>query len=353
MALDAHNVQDDLNHVNIFEAANPPARADARPASLPLGDFQAELGELERRLGRGSEPGVVTEMASELFQAGGKRLRALGALDVGRALAVPAELALLVAELVELTHGATLLHDDVIDEADTRRGRPAARVRWSNTLSVLGGDFLLLRALDRVAELGCVELGGWHRATLRELLGAEVAQHLARRSKDWSVEGYLAIARGKTGALFALACAGPALCAHDPSSSAGLSRFGCELGVAFQIADDLRDLLGLDPGKPSALDLTDGVPSLPIRLAAAADGALRARLEACATTGPAPEAVPELRRAVVSSGGATEAARIAREHLGRSQAALARLAIHDRLGLLRHAGPWLEDELQRCEVASS
>jgi heptaprenyl diphosphate synthase len=352
MALDAQNVQDDLNHVNIVDLPSPPERADVPPGRLPLGDFQAELNELEQRLARGSEPAVVRLMASELFQAGGKRLRALAALDVGRALAVPAELAILVAELVELTHGATLLHDDVIDEADTRRGQPAARVRWSNTLSVLGGDFLLLRALDRVAELGCAELGRWHRTTLRELLGAEVAQHQARRAKDWSVDGYLAIARGKTGALFALACAGPALCAEDRASSAGLSRFGNELGVAFQIADDLRDLLGLDPGKPSALDLTDGVPSLPIRLAAAADGELRARLEASASAGPAAEAVPALRRAVVASGGAAAAVRIAREHLARSRAALASLGIHDRLGLLRHAGPWLEDELQRCEVAS-
>src|SRR5512133_3770364 len=123
--------------MNASDALARLAPQDGRLVGLLFDDHASELRELDRRLGMGRELAPIAAMATELFAAGGKRLRGLAALAVGRAVALPVERALLVAELVELTHGATLLHDDVIDEADTRRGRPAARVRWSNTLSVL------------------------------------------------------------------------------------------------------------------------------------------------------------------------------------------------------------------------
>lgn len=315
-----------------------------------LGDEHlAELGELEQRLGVGTEPEPVQTMASELFAAGGKRLRGLVALAVGKALGLPREQTVRLAELVELTHGATLLHDDVIDEADRRRGRPAARVRWSNSLAVLGGDFVLLRALERVAEVGSPALAEAHRATLRALLGAEVAQHVARTSEDWSVAGYLAIARGKTGALFALACAAPALCGGDSRAAAALERFGSELGVAFQIADDLRDVLGLDSTKPAGLDLADAVPSLPIRLAAEASPAVREQLRRCVNEAVAPPVLELLRRDVVAAGGVAAAARLAHEHLALARQALDELGERAGLELLTQAWLWLDRELARCE----
>jgi heptaprenyl diphosphate synthase/octaprenyl-diphosphate synthase len=338
--------------MNVSEALRQLAPAAAPISPLLFADHAAELAELERRLGQGSEPPPIRAMAAELFEAGGKRLRGLVAIGVARAFDLPAATALSLAELVELTHAATLLHDDVIDDADRRRGRPAARIRWSNTLSVLGGDFLLLRALERVAEIGCPALDRAHRETLRQLLAAEVAQNMARRTQEWSVDGYLDIAQGKTGALFALGCSGPALCAEDRHASAALDRFGRELGVAFQIADDLRDLLGLDPTKPAGLDLGDGVPSLPIRLAAAKDGRLRARLAWRASSAVDPTSLASLRRAVVR-GGAAGALALARAHLGRAEAIHAGLARRDRLGLLSAACAFIDDALRRCEVASS
>lgn len=149
-------------------------------------------------------------MWSDLFASGGKRLRALGCLVVADALEVQNAAALQLAEAVELTHAATLMHDDVIDEADERRGRTAARRRWSNSISILGGDYLLLRALQLVSLTQCDELVQAHFQSLDALLDSEVVQQMAKRSGDLSVEGYLQVAAGKTGSLFGFSLAAPA-----------------------------------------------------------------------------------------------------------------------------------------------
>lgn len=269
-----------MNAMNTTEALLQMAPTDSLLRALLTGAPGGAMGELERRLTRGHGPSPVDVLCRDLFAAGGKRLRALVALYLAGALDVPSESALRIAEAIELTHGATLLHDDVIDEADTRRSRPAARRRFSNTLSVLGGDYLLLRSLDTVESLGVPALTAAHRRAVDALLGAEVAQHLSRHQGDLGTESYLAIAAGKTGALFAFACGAPALLAGDGALSEGLWRWGERFGLAFQVADDLRDLWHADSTKPGGLDLEGGVMSLPLRLAAQADPALAAELRA-------------------------------------------------------------------------
>jgi len=306
----------------------------------------AELRVLEKRLRAERGPAPLDGLCADLFAAGGKRLRGLTTLIVGAAAGVPHEAALALAEAVELTHGATLLHDDVIDEADTRRGRMAARRRWSNTLSVLGGDYLLLRAIDAVGSLGVPALATFHRRTIDRLLGAEVAQHLATRSAEISTDGYLAIAGGKTAALFAFAAAGPAVYAGDEAAAASLTRFGEGLGLAFQIADDLRDLTGTEPGKPGCLDLTDGVLSLPLRLAAQADRGLAHDLRASLGRTLTPADAQALARRVLASDAPAGCLAIAAAHLLDSGEALRVLELPAAATPLGSVHAWLSAELQ-------
>ncbi len=301
------------------------------------------LAELNRRLRAERGPEPVAALCADLFASGGKRLRALAVLIVAAAERVESEVALRLAETVELTHGATLLHDDVIDEADTRRGRAAARRRWSNTLSVLGGDFLLLRSLDTVQALEVPTLTAAHRRALDALLSAEVAQHRAKVTADVPTAGYLDIAAGKTGALFAFACASPAYYCGDDGAAWELERFGLAFGTAFQAADDVRDILTLDPGKPAGLDLEDGVLSLPLRLAAQADPDLRVQLLACVERPPAPAEHQALLQRIRASQAVADALAIGRLEIDGGLRALARVDLE--LTPLSTLGRWLVREL--------
>jgi len=308
--------------------------------------LRPQLDELDGRLRAGGTDELAA-IAGDLFAAGGKRLRALATLVVSRSLQVPNSMAVRLAEIVELTHGATLLHDDVIDEADTRRGRTAARVRWNNTLAILGGDYLLVRALRLTASLDCAALLHAHHRTLDELVAAEVAQHLAKAEFDLSTDGYLAVAEGKTGALFAFAAAAPALLGGDESTAAELDRFGRDVGVAFQIADDLRDLVGSDPTKPAGLDLSDGVLSLPLRLAAQENDGFRRQLHRAIGHGPCEDCVTELAARARAGSAVEGSVARAREFLGRGDLALTRTQTSG-LEPLRALCGWLELELNRA-----
>jgi geranylgeranyl pyrophosphate synthase len=306
---------------------------------------------LERRLRAEEGPQIVRAIGAELYRAGGKRLRALASLSVALALDVADDVAVALAEAVELTHGATLLHDDVIDEAETRRGEVAARRRWSNTLSVLAGDFLLLRAQSLVSGHHVAKLSVAHQSTLHALLSAEVAQHVAKRDLDCTTEGYIAIARGKTGALFGFACAAPAWYRENEAAASALDTFGQELGVAFQIADDLRDVLQTDPTKPTALDLKDGVLSLPLRLAAQQNDSLRQELLAAIDFTPSTEEAARLCHKVAQNGAIHGSFALGLKHLAAGRAAIADLRqarlSPPGLATLDAVGDWLEGELLR------
>ena len=300
-----------------------------------------QLQILEEELAGIGGPQPLDAMVADLFAAGGKRLRALATMTVSRALSVPDDVGRALALAVESTHGASLLHDDVIDEADERRSRPAARKRWCNTLSVLGGDHLLLSGLRTVWSLGCAPLTEAHIETLEVVLEAEVMQHTAREEWDTTTRNYLDIARGKSGALFAHGCASPAIYVGQDALAAGLSTYGMALGVAFQIVDDLRDVLGLDPTKPNGLDLTDGVLSLPLRMAARRDPVV---LEGLRAAGAGRLAAGEVQGilARVRAGEAVErSSRLAHAYLARANAAVAAIGLGEPLTPLAAVCGWL------------
>lgn len=187
-----------------------------------------------------------------------------------------------LAVAVELIHNATLLHDDVIDAAETRRGEASARALYGNPASVLSGDWLLIEALRRVRRDGDPELLDRTLSTIEGMIDAEAIQLARRGLLDGGRSEYFRIIEGKTGALFRLAFAfGARAGGLDRTRERALEEYGAGLGVAFQIVDDLLDING-DPaltGKDLLNDLREGKMTYPLLLALERDPELRPILE--------------------------------------------------------------------------
>jgi len=233
----------------------------------PLGDrVGASMSSVERLLAastRSSDP-FVEEAASHLVRAGGKRFRPLVVLlsaefgDPSAPGVVPA------AVVVELTHLATLYHDDVMDEAPRRRGGPSANARWGNTIAILTGDFLFARASDLLADLG-PEAVRLQAKTFEQLCTGQIQESIGPSDGEDPVQHHLTVLDDKTGSLIATSARfGAMLSGAGPAEIEALTRFGHRIGVAFQLADDLVDILsdGDTSGKTPGTDLREGVPTL-------------------------------------------------------------------------------------------
>jgi geranylgeranyl pyrophosphate synthase len=231
--------------------------------------FLDELeGRLEAVVGRGG--GVVAAIGRDALASGGKRLRpALCFL----ATPPPSEPSLAAAAAVELVHMATLVHDDVLDEAELRRGRASAWAAHGAGAAVAGGDFLFARAFGELAASGDAEGVRILADASVALARGEAMQRRQLRRPETPVEAYLGRCALKTGKLFEAACL---LGSRDER----LGAFGLALGIAFQIADDILDCSGLttETGKMPGTDLRDGIPTLPLILAAREDEVVRAAL---------------------------------------------------------------------------
>ncbi len=221
--------------------------------------FEEALGQLVR-----SEVLFIRLIHQDLVTAGGKRIRPRLAFLASRALGgAPFELELALA--VELLHSATLLHDDLIDEAELRRGKEAAYRRYGNAVSVLSGDFLLSRLLHVIAKTGSLELVEMFAETARVLSEGEVLQFQVAALEDYSLENYERIITAKTAVLMALATEGAAVLKEvNGAVREALKRFGLLYGQAFQMRDDYLDLMGSPEvlGKPVGGDVREGKATL-------------------------------------------------------------------------------------------
>ena len=232
----------------------------------------------------GAEGDLAVRAARHMLSVPGKRLRPLCVVIAarlgGRALD---DDVLAIATAAELVHAATLLHDDVIDEGTERRGEPAARVVYTNSVSILAGDHLLVEALRRVAGTGRPALMTSLLDTVSEMVAAE-ARQLERRGRfapDRRV--YLEVIRGKTAALFRWCLeAGGVLGGLEPQALTALATTGLSLGLAFQLVDDVLDLDGdeAETGKEPFADLREGKLTWPVILACERDPQLLAALRA-------------------------------------------------------------------------
>src|SRR5689334_3267046 len=231
--------------------------------------FGDDLAVVNRKLERLVRAGVspAVEPARHLLEAGGKRVRPLLVILSSACFGRPSSSSRDVAVAAELVHLATLLHDDVIDDGQDRRGRPTSRRIWGNAVSVLAGDLLLTHALEQTAHAapGPVLLDLF--ATLRRLVDGEVVQLRGRRRFDPSEEVYFQIVRDKTSSLFGWACrAGATVGGASPQQAAALGEFGARVGVAFQLVDDVLDYVGESAATGKALlgDLSEGKLTLPL-----------------------------------------------------------------------------------------
>jgi octaprenyl-diphosphate synthase len=245
----------------------------------------------------------------------------------------PLDEAIKLACAGELVHLATLLHDDVIDEGTLRRGVAAPRVVWSNSASVLGGDYALTRALDLVGSVRPREPLSEAIETLRLLVEGEMLQLQHRRSPDPSESAYLDVARRKTASLFRWCCRAGIHLRPDPDALRAMTTFGESLGLCFQVVDDILDMEA-DPavsGKRLWLDLAGGKATLPVLLAMQRSEEVRALWQELVTlqaSGAADEPLAaKLTARIVSAtreAGGIDAARLRARELGeRASSALA------------------------------
>lgn len=263
-------------------------------------------------------PADVRAAAMHLLSAGGKRVRPLLLALSARACQAPGAAALDRDQLVslmaaaELTHAATLLHDDVLDNSEMRRGQDAARVRWGNSVSVLAGDFLLTRALEEIEQSGLPGAMPALLGTIRKMIEGEALQLSLRGRSDAGLDTYYEVVEGKTASLFAFCGLAGALSAGARELTGALSGYARHLGYTFQIIDDVLDIDGEERalGKSVMADLREGKLTLPVLLALDARPELRPLL----VRDPEDDTLPDhtvmlLRKALHES----EATRRARE----------------------------------------
>jgi octaprenyl-diphosphate synthase len=217
----------------------------------------------------GSEVTMIPEVANHLIASGGKRLRPMLTLAMAKLAGYSGDGHIKFAAAVEFMHTATLLHDDVVDESDMRRGKLAARMLWGNEASVLVGDFLLGQAFKMMVEVGNLHALDILSSAAAVIAEGEVMQLGAAKNTATNEDEYMAVIRAKTAELFAAACeVGPALAGKDKAELAACRSFGMNLGIAFQLIDDALDYGGKSAklGKNVGDDFREGKITLPVVL---------------------------------------------------------------------------------------
>ncbi|MGV8930926.1 MAG: polyprenyl synthetase family protein [Luteimonas sp.] len=325
-----------------------PARphAFALPAiqSLAAADMGAVDALIRRRLA--SDVVLVNQIGEHIVAAGGKRLRPMLLLLVARALGHQGSDAHQLAAVIEFIHTSTLLHDDVVDESDLRRGRKTANALWGNAASVLVGDFLYSRSFQMMVELDRMDVMRILADTTNAIAEGEVLQLLHVRNPDVDEAAYLRVIERKTAVLFAAATRLGALLAHSNDDvQQCMHDYGMNLGYAFQIADDVLDYSADETalGKHLGDDLAEGKATLPlIHAMAHSDATTRARLRAIISNGEA-DALPEVSAAILAQGSLDYSRTRADEYARAAEQALDGLVENDAVAALRGLARYATD----------
>ena len=234
--------------------------------------FNEDMQVVERILTERTNSPIKTipDLANYIVSSGGKRLRPLITVAAAKCVGGTTSATYVLAAAVELIHTATLLHDDVVDDSPMRRGKPAAKSVWGNAPSILVGDFLFAKAFTLMVEAGNLEILGILSHASTVIAQGEVHQLTTHGNKNLPTEEYLAIIEAKTAALFEAAARTGALSAsNNLESSNALAKFGKNLGLAFQIIDDVLDYGGTASiiGKSIGDDFREGKMTLPVIIA--------------------------------------------------------------------------------------
>jgi octaprenyl-diphosphate synthase len=245
--------------------------------------------------------------ARHLVLKAGKRARPMLMKIFGDTLGVPEAKLIDPAVAAELIHAASLLHDDVVDNGMYRRGRPTVNARWGNIVAVMSGDLLLSGALLKLSKFDS-RIAQHALSVVSEMTRAAIDEVQARGNLELTLEGLKAIGEGKTGSLFGFCGVAAALVSGDEDAARRFDAFGRRIGVAFQMADDIRDISGTDEGKPQYADLQSRTPNLPVVLAVRKDPVLKKRIgDAWGWSALTQDKARELGTAVLVTGALDEA----------------------------------------------
>ena len=248
-----------------FESPSPPTIVGL--VDLVAADMERVNAAILTRTG--SEVAMIPEVANHLINSGGKRLRPMLTIAMAKLADYRGDGHLKLAAAVEFMHTATLLHDDVVDESEMRRGKVAARKLWGNEASVLVGDFLLGQAFRMMVEVGSLRSLEILSSAAAVIAEGEVMQLAVAKNTATTEDEYLSVIRSKTAELFAAACeVGPALGTRPKAEQSACRSFGMNLGIAFQLVDDVLDYGGKAAklGKNVGDDFREGKITLPVVL---------------------------------------------------------------------------------------
>lgn len=305
---------------------NPP-RMDLRTLLSPIAEDMKRVDAIIReRLS--SEVALINQIGAHIISAGGKRLRPATVLLTGRALGCRTDEPALLAAVIEFIHTATLLHDDVVDHADRRRGLKTANAVWGNPGAVLSGDFLYSRSFQMMVDAGRMAVMRVLADTTNAIAEGEVLQLMNCGDPEVTEARYLRVIELKTARLFqAAAQLGAIAAGQDEHVQARMARYGHELGMAFQIEDDLLDYRASpdESGKNLGTDLAEGKPTLPLIHALKAGSPAQKALIQDALREGRVERLADVLAAVESTGGISYSAALAARHVDAAIAALADL----------------------------
>lgn len=268
---------------------------------------------------------LVEKIGHYIISAGGKRLRPLVVLLSARACGADSSEQHTLAAIIEFLHTATLLHDDVVDTSDLRRGRSTANALWGNAPSVLVGDFLYSRAFEMMVALGNMEVMQILANATNVIAEGEVLQLSKVRDANTDEATYMEVIRSKTAMLFEAASHSAAVLAGAKADQIeALREFGDALGIAFQLMDDLLDYSGdaAEMGKNVGDDLAEGKPTLPLIYTMRHGTEAQAALVRQAIQKGGTEDITPIREAVTASGALDYTARLAQQHADRAIALL-------------------------------
>ena len=286
--------------------------------------LESYLDELDERLEAAvrSYPGLVAEVSADALAAGGKRLRPMLVFLAARS---EREASVAAGVAVELVHMATLIHDDLIDRAEFRRGRPSAWAAYGPEAARAAGDYLFARAFAELSATGDTQAVSLLAEAALCLARGEALQRRQTHDPDTTVESYLERCALKTGKLFEAACL-----LGSRAGDRALGEFGLALGVAFQIADDILDCSGaaVETGKIAGVDLREGTPTLPLILAAQTDEVVHRALAG----GPVDGALVR----VAATGALARSREVAVDYAGRARSWLNGQIHCDELEALTH-----------------
>jgi len=324
------------------DTANPSRPSSDRHPALPAIQALAapEMAAMDALIRQrlASDVVLINQIAEYIIGAGGKRLRPMLLLLAAGTLGHRGADAHQLAAVVEFIHTSTLLHDDVVDESDLRRGRKTANAVWGNAASVLVGDFLYSRSFQLMVELERMDVQQILANTTNTIAEGEVLQLLHVRNPDTDEAAYLRVIERKTAILFAAATRlGALLAGADAATCDALHRYGLALGYAFQIADDVLDYASdaATLGKNLGDDLAEGKMTLPlIHAMAHSDAAARAELRRIVEHGDL-DGLPTVQAAIERCGSLDYSRERALQYARDAEAALSGLADNEHAAALR------------------